>query len=41
MAPLHEPVLVAETLALGLVAGLFKLLQALHHQQARGTYAHH
>lgn len=32
---------VAETLALGLVAGLVKLLQALHDQQARGTYAHH
>ena len=32
---------VAETLALGLVAGLVKLLQALHTQQARGTYAHH
>jgi hypothetical protein len=32
---------VAETLALGLVAGLVQLLQAFHKQQARGTYAHH
>lgn len=32
---------VAETLALGLVGGLVKMLQALHKQQARGTYAYH
>jgi hypothetical protein len=32
---------VAETLALGLIAGLVKLLQTLHKEQARGTYAHH